>query len=717
MDTKKIYTSGAAPKSAVKRQGFTGYMSSLFGWKARPDTSSKGLGASSSQIPVDFVKVDVSSKQRVTQAALEQALNNTKLSEKLEALFNSWLSDTTDSLTEISNRFKRVDQLTYAKLNDPFIGRVVKLYADEGSQLDVQDHLIGVETPDPLMTKEMYSLLNLWGVTQPRVRAALEQMATYGDAFWANKISERGVERIIPLKQLQISDRLEFNPVEALEKLKRRQGGLATLADRHALIKTMIEDMADTGDFADLFDTKLFGYAIQNDLVVPPWSVTHFRVDADASEFTPFGVSPILNTLAPFKLTASTITLQSIARVLSFPVTLYKVKTSLGTDEGRQLQTVNRVREAYDNIGVTPAAGNSEVYTVNTKIWMPDGLMDVDVKASQVDIGFTNDIELYQDRTAVATGVPKGYLVQEWGGFGNSAISLTEQFKPFARAVYSLQSAFLEGLSELFRLHFAITGRFDFRTPFTLSLKFPAEEVSDEKRASRTGSLELAGAVLEMIRAAIGAQEDEGLPPDIVRDIISKYTFLDPVDVVRWTRDAQYGGSADSGRSSGSGSGSGGSSGGDSGEFDLEKELSDIEGAAEEPAATPEEESFSSTDLDNADFSESYDPIEASRIRESRSRRLRELTSRYVESKDVVYFNILRENTIFEFVRDKAHVFASFTIPSSMQPMYEALNANTKTSGAGKKRLSEKTIAQALQDTKDANDPENAGKSSEESSS
>lgn len=701
---QKIYTSGSAPKSAIQKQGFTRFLSTLFGWRQAPVArNAAGQPLGTRDAGVEFVSVDVGSAQRVTQAAVEQALSNPKLSERLEALFNSWLSDTTDSLTEMANRAKRVDQLTYAKLNDPFIGRVVKLYADEGSQLDVQDHLIGIESADPLMTREMYTLLNLWGVTQPRVRAALEQMATYGDAFWANKITEKGVERIIPLKQLQVSDRLEFNPVDALEALKRQTGAIATLADRHTLIKSMLEDMADTGDFADLFDTKLFGYVIERDLVVPPWAITHFRVDVDASEFAPFGVSPILNTLAPFKLTASTITLQSIARVLSFPVTLYKVKTSAGTDEARQFQTVNRVRENYDNIGVTPAGGNSEVYTVNTKIWMPDGLMDVDVKASQVDMGFTNDIELYQDRVAIATGVPKGYLVQEWGGFGNSAISLTEQFKPFARAVYSLQSAFLEGLSELFRLHFAITGKFDFRTPFTLSLKFPAEEVSDEKRSARANSIELAGAVLDMIRAAIGVQEDEGLPPDIVRDIISKYTFLDPVDVVKWTRDAQYGRSGDFEGGAGGETSSGG--GGSSGEFDLEKELSDLEGEEPNP---PEEESFESTNLDDADFSESYDPIEATRLQEVKMRRLKELTSRYRDAQNTIYFKVLEENCVGDFLRGKHHVYPSYRYSASSQPMLEALSKNTKNPGALQKRLSEKTVSQVLEDTRQANDPEEA---------
>lgn len=667
----KVFKSDKPAQSSVKKQGFQNYLSTLFGWRRSKNPKAPA--------GVDFTTVDVNSEQRIMQAVNDAMLPAGKLSSKLEELMDSWLQDTSDSAAEMAQRARRVDQLTYATLNDPFIGRVVELYADEATQVDIQDRIIGIETPDPRMTQEMYKLLSQWGVTQSRCRSAIKQLATYGDAFWANKVSENGVERIIPLKQLDITDRLEFNPVEALEKLKRMDG-FSIMLNKQSLIQQMLDGLDEANDFADMFDTKLFGFSIHNDLVVPPWAITHFRAGADGSEFTPFGVSPILGTLAPFKLTASTVTLQSIARVLSFPVTLYKVKTSESADEARQFQTVNRVREEYDNIGVSPSGGNSEVYTVNTKIWMPDGLMDVDVKASQVDIGFTGDIEMYQDRVAVATGVPKGYLVQEWGGFGNSAISLTEQFKPFARATYSLQTAFLQGLADLFRLHFAINGRFDFRTPFTLSLRYPAEEVSDEKNNARMNSLEMASAVLDLVRSAIGAEDDEGLPPDITKDIISKYTFLEPSDVIKWTRDAKYS------TSSADIEGSGGGSSKD--DFDLEKDM-------EEEA---EEDTGGSLDLDDLDLGEAASQQRHSRIKEAR---LRELSSRYREAKDVIYFRVLEENAIGDFVRRKKHVSPSIYQEGSLTLM---LNTLADKNGSAKHKLRESSIKEMLSEIRKEND-------------
>ena len=390
--------------------------------------------------------MDLDSDQRVGQALLNSAVTAAPLTEKLERLFQTWLSDNTDKLTELSARNQRISQLQYMYLNDPYANRTVALYADEACQLDSQDTLIRIETPDPRMTKDMYTLINQWGITQTRIRATIEQLAIFGDAFWANKISDKGVERVLPLQQMQITDRIEFNPVKVLEMQKKRSGAMYTAMSKNYLLSSMFDSMANSEDVTDLFDSKLFGFEIDQETIVPPWSISHFRVGGEASDFWPWGTSPIIGALSPYKQTQSTITLQGLARMMSFPITLYKVKTDDNMDESRQFATVNRVREAYDNIGVTPAAGNSEVYTVNTKIWVPEGLLDVEVKKPETSsTDGVDDIKLYQDREAVSLGLPRSFFGEEgWFSTNNSGKSLMQQYKPFARKVYTLQSAFLE---------------------------------------------------------------------------------------------------------------------------------------------------------------------------------------------------------------------------------------------------------------------------------
>lgn len=646
MPDLKIDNSQAPQSSAIKRSGLGNFLSRLFGFQRNKNN-------------IEFVKVDVGSNERVGQALLNNKVTSTKLSGRLESLYQYWLTDTTDKLTELSDRKSRLEQLQYMYLNDPYVNRTVALYADEATQLDEQDTIIAIETPDPRMTRDMYKLLSQWGLTQPRIRATIEQLAIYGDAFWANKVTDNGIERIIPLQQYQISDRLEFNPVKVMEVKNKKEGAFFNSLSKNYLLSKMFDNMTSSEDFTDIFDAKLFGFTVGDDLVVPPWNVTHFRIGGEASDFWPWGTSPILGALSPYKQTQSTITLQSLARMMSFPITLYKVKTDENMDEARQFATVNRVREAYDNIGVNPSEGNSEVYTVNTKVWMPDGLMDVEIKKPETSSSDgVDDIKLYQDREAVALGLPRSFFGEEgWFSSGNSGKSLIQQYKPFARKVYSIQSAFLEGVADLFRIHFAVTGLYDFRIPFTLSMKYPMVEQDDGYTDSQNKSIELAKSVTDLIRSSIGAGDDESLPPDIIRDIINKYTFLNASDILKWTRGAEY--------------------------QSLSNEM-------ENPEGEEDEGGFGGFDDEGPSFSDIEEPpepgsgpeggVEESKKNKGSRLRERRLLEKYEGVRDKVYFDALKECAVTGFVRGGRHVQLFETSEASADLMLETLSSEKKKS-------------------------------------
>lgn len=625
--------------SAIKKSGFNGFLGRLFGFQRNKDKN------------IEFVKVDASSADRVGQAFVNSAVMRTPMSEQLEKLFQNWLSDNTDKASELAARAQRISQLQYMYLNDPYVNRTVALYADEATQLDEQDTIIAIETPEPRMTKAMYALLSQWGITQPRIRETIEQLCIYGDSFWANKITEKGVERIIPLQQAQITDRVEFNPSRVMELMKKRSGALYNMVSRNYLLSNMLDTMSSSEDFADIFDTKLFGFEINRDLVVPPWNITHFRVGGESSEFWPFGTSPILGALSPYKQVQSTIALQSLARTMSFPITLYKVKTDENMDEGRQFAVVNKVRETYDNIGVTPVSGSSEVYTVNTKIWIPDGLLNVEVvKPEAASNDGVDDIKLYQDREAVSLGLPRSFFGDDgWYSTSSSGKALAQQYKPFGRKVYSIQTSFLQGLADLFRIHFAITGQYDFRVPFTLSMKYPAVEVDEDYNTARKNSIEIAESVVSLIKSAIGASDGDTLPPDIIRDIMGKYTFLNPEDIVKWTRDAKYSDILDSGEEEGE---------------DSERSLDSMDSI---DLGSGGDESGSEETPSNVEESlkkyKSLDPLRESRLVEL-----------YRTKKDQIYFESLRENAVNGFVRQGYHVQVFNEADPSLSLMLDTLS-------------------------------------------
>ena len=657
---------------AKARSTFIQNVSSLFGFR-RKTTTPDALLQKTARDNLEFTRVDPDSLNRIVQGKAAKILNK-PLSEKLEKLFDAWLTDTTDTYQSLLDRQKLISELDFAVTNDPFLSYVVEMYGHEATQIDVQNTLIQVDCADLRMKKRMGELLEEWGVTQNRVYSVITNLAQYGDSFWAHKIDmKKGVRRIIPISVRQITERLEFDPVEVSANLSRNEMYMS-LISRDSKLQILLDTMESTAsnEFADLFDKKLFGFVTEGNVVAPPWSVTHFRLGVDHSEFAPFGKSLILRALAPFRQCNATMVLQSLARVMSFPITVYEVGITPGMDESQVFEKVNEVREQYENIGET--GGNSESYSVNTKLWVPENLVKVTVHSPNIDLNAIGDIEMYQDRVAIASGIPKGYLVQEWGGYGNSAISLVEQFKPFARRVFTLQSAFLEGLSNLFRLHFAITGEFDYREPFVLSMKFPNEEASQERMSAKEANLSLSTKVIDAISGIVASLGDP-LSPEIVQDILSKYSFLDPKDVKKWIKPVEQPADDESEQdmdsegldSGGGGFGGGGDFGSEDGmeepeagdgqdielggEEDMMSEPGeegdmeagdDVElgGEAdmEEPAAVDEEQP---EDNEEEKLKGDYQKIPAS-FKSSKAR-IREINKRYFSVRDRIYEKIMED--------------------------------------------------------------------------
>lgn len=629
---------------------------------------------------LEFVKTDANSPLRVAQAKMGKTFS-TKLVGKLDELFDAWLRDTTDTYKILEDRNKRLSELEFAINNDPFLSMAGDMYADEATQIDVQGKLIDIECADIRMKERMEDLLEQWGVTQNRLRSVAYNLACYGDAFWANKVTKNGVIRIVPIGIHQVKERLEFNPVQVQTDISLRKGYI-TAINRSAKLQALFDTMENEEheEFGDLFDTRLFGFAIDDDMVVPPWSISHFRLNADQSEFAPMGRPFFLKALAPFRQCNATMVLQSLARVMSFPVTVYTVKTAPGMDEALQFDKINQVREEYDNIGDSGAG--TEAFSVNTKIWAPEGLLKLEMHTPDIDISATEDIEMYQDRVAIASGIPKGYLVQEWGGFGNSAISLVEQYKPFARRVFTVQSAILDGLSNLFRLHFAITGEFDYREPFVLSMKFPNEESSDLRMAAKQASLNLSKDVLETIATIVGAINDP-LPPEVIQDILTKFSFLDQDDIKKWVKfnpnkvehkeqtPEEFGG-GEGGEGGGLGFGGGGGAMG--GEPPGEGEMpGPEEGGMPAGAGGDEEVAAVEDEIQNApEVKESYISMERKVLRESR------IIHRFTEARDIIYEKIIKEFSKIDEATMKHRHYKYSRIESCWIPTYKLFQKEKK---------------------------------------
>lgn len=663
-----IYISGQKPRSSILNSTFVQRLNAVSGG-FRTLNKSQAQNEIEKNYNIRFVRVDLNNPSYKTyNAALGSTFKSNTLSKNLEKYFDSYLEETNTSYDDIQDRQARINDLTYMYYNDAFIKRAADLCADEATQLDVQDRLISIESPNANFVERTYNLMNSWGITQPRVRQACFDIELYGEAFWAHKITMNGVEKIRPLAPSDIMERLEFSPTHVAKFLAERDGWQQANKDRGSKIKKLVDllqkqaAMDESENLADMFDDKLLGFELHDGIIAPPWLISHFRYNAE-NVFYPYGWPPLLGCLSGFKRLQSTLALQGLARLQSFPVRFFKVKSTDGMLPAQAFDIVNQVREQYGNLGVTASTESSEAYTVNTEIWAPEGLLEMEVQESKVDFDFMGDVENYQDQLAIAAGVPKGYLDQEFNGFGESGIALTKQYKPFARHVYSIQSAFLEGLGELIRLHYAITGEFDYNTPFVLSMNFPAEEDSEVRRNAQTATIELSQAIVALIQQVLGISEDQPLPEDVVTDILSKYSFLDPTDIQKWMRLSQFlkGSAADGDDEDGGDDDFGIDDFGDGGD------MGDDMGGDDTGGDMPENIKYSIS-RNKAILRE-----RAKRLRKVQEAKLQEIKKDYKEQKNNIYMKFIESQHLTEFMNTNTSKHCIY-IPKieESSPLYEA---------------------------------------------
>lgn len=670
------FSSNSAPKSEIQKKSFTQRLSAIFGW--RSIEKEKATTEFEKNSGLRFVKVDVgNSAFQIKHAALGNVFKNQKLSSNVNRLFNSYLDETSLTYSDIEERQKRLSELRFAVCNDPFLKRACQLVSDEATQLDDQDRLITVTAENVLFANRCYELFSQWGITQQRIAAVCKSLEMYGEAVWAHRIGYKGIEKIIPQSVFSISERLEFSAQHMSEVMAQLKNGDGMNKSRRSKIdKLMGEILNDkefmnglNEDYADQFDSKLIGFEMEGGEVVPPWIISHFRYMPDDNEFFPYGYPPLLLCLPEFKQAYSLKLLQGLARESSFPVQFYTVKQTEGVGVETAFDTVNDVREEYENIGVTAATNSIEVYTVNTKIWAPEGLLDMKVLESKVDFNYIDDIKNAQNNVAIAAGIPISYLDMGLGGGESgsvqiaSGIALAEQYKPFGRHVYSIQTAFLEELGKLIRLHFAITGEFDYNTPFVLSMRFPAEESSADKRESRSASIDMTQSIMELLQTTLGLEDGETLPEDVVIDIMSKYSFLDTTDIERWVRLSSIAKNA-KGKGDDGDNGDGGDfgdedmdfGGDDGGGFDLGGD--DLGGGddggdmgGDEPAPEPEP-AQESVNIKNND---AYYRQVQKRLAENRkikeAKRLTEIRHLYEAAGNQIFMQFLKENHMKEWTK------------------------------------------------------------------
>ncbi len=455
-----------------------------------------------------------------------------KMDSELQQFYDWWIRETSDNKQSLAHRKDRYKDIDFMIKNDSVISMAADLYADETTQVDTQNQVIIATSKNKKLEKWIVQFFDSIGLDQYKIRQIAYSLNAFGDSFLVNIIDDKkGITEIVVLDPDKVEDRIEFNAIDAKNSLsKSNKRYITSVTNSNDIMANLIAKLKDTKtNLSSMFKHYLFGYVVSPDLVLPPWNITHFRLSAN-SEFGKWGRSNFINCIAPFRQLKASKNLMAMARAAKFPKERFEIETSETMTEIEKWNAVNEARQEYQNLTALEAV--KEEFSIGGQIWTPKGLLDYSLLENRMDLGDIADIELLRDDMIMATRIPKGYLIVDRGAFGASGQSLLQQFKPFGRAVYQIQSSILKEIVQLIKIQLTLSEDFDVDEPFELAMNFPVIEEASDRLRMKNDTLRLANDVISNIQSALGTRD--GLPPDVIKSVFSQLSFLDPEDVDVW---------------------------------------------------------------------------------------------------------------------------------------------------------------------------------------
>jgi hypothetical protein len=268
---------------------------------------------------------------------------------------------------------------------------------------------------------------------------------------------------------------------------------------------------------------------------VPPWAITHFRLNVTSSEFFPFGRPLFLHAIAVYRGYKTTEMLIDMLRVASFPREVIKITSPDTLTPMDRVYRVNQVREMVENM--SPVTNNRDIMGVGERIYTMADLWEFELVDPDIQMDRLGDLHNKREDLILATGIPDTILVPSEGGGlgGESGSAVLFQNKIFQRNVEEIKGAILTGVSSSFRTHLALTSQFDGEdTEFELLMPVNADMYSEDKMNSLTASLDVATAILNNLAQALGLENGNALPIDVVKDVIKSFVSIDPIQLDKW---------------------------------------------------------------------------------------------------------------------------------------------------------------------------------------
>jgi hypothetical protein len=477
---------------------------------------------------IDEFRFGVISKENNNYILRKSFEDGGVLNKQIQNIFQRWLNSSTIHYSSLYNNFmeliKDLDQMYFSNV---FISRAIQMSIDEVLQISNNGSYFIVDGSSSVRNEiwKLFKSININKITESIVKTLIK----YGNAYLVLTISDNGIEDANPVPVSAVKERLEFTPYDIQYNLPKTMR--YSLISVHQKWDLLIHNILQNSDINDKFRNYLLGFVVLDD-VLPPWRVIHFRNEDTDNPFYPFGLPFYMNSIAPYKHYWTAVMMQMLARSTKFPRQIFKLKMPPNTPTTTALSRAVQFMNQIDALGL--ANTNKEGFGLNERVITIDEIYTFEEEVPDMGNIRVDDIELLRDDVVLSTNIPRNFLDPNNGSFGNSGIALKQQFIPFARFVFQVQSIVLQGILQLVKTHLILSGKYEDNN-FSIQMIYPESMYNSEILSSYRELLGFANEFLEALASKLGVNPDEGLPPEIVYMVYSKFVpYIDLKTLEDW---------------------------------------------------------------------------------------------------------------------------------------------------------------------------------------
>lgn len=482
--------------------------------------------------------LDVENLTIVPDYKLKLKDTNSEYNRLLDEIFDDYKNKKFENKPDIHKLKEDLDKLYY---ESPIIGKAMQIVADELLQTTSGMPLITVTSDDDAIKKELENLFKKINIEKILSIASLE-LSRYGNSFFVILYNYKdGVYGLEPIPLTSVKKIYKFRPFELKNAINDYRSDnynsvLRDLVLNDEKLKKLYDLIVNKEeDYEYLFKTYLFGYLLENDILLLPWRILHFKNAKDDIEFDNFGVPLFINSLAPYKEYDLNMSLIMAARKTKLPLMNYKVKLPPNLSPTEKLDRAIEFLRELENYGLDYT--RREGLGLGERIVTIEDLYTIEDITPQIDLGRLDDLNLLKEDLYASAFVPRGFLDPNDQTASNSSIALKQQFVPFSRMILRFQLILLDQLNELCKIHLILKNHKNYNN-FILSMPYPETQYSTELLTSINQSLETANAILNSLSEKFGITST--LPPELVFKIYSHFLPIHNTELTKWFLDFLY---------------------------------------------------------------------------------------------------------------------------------------------------------------------------------